>query len=53
MGRNDEALQILEEQYNQHDLNVFGCLSQPIFFALKNEPRYQALVRNINFPMHA
>jgi tetratricopeptide (TPR) repeat protein len=50
MGRNDEALRILEEQYSRHDSNVLSCLSHPIFLTLRNEPRYEALVRRINFP---
>jgi Tfp pilus assembly protein PilF len=53
MGRNAEALQILEEQYSRHDANVLACLSQPSLLTLKGEPRYQALVRKINFPMHS
>jgi tetratricopeptide (TPR) repeat protein len=53
MGRNAEALQILEEQYSRHDSNVLACLSQPSLLTLKDEPRYQALVRRINFPMHS
>lgn len=52
MGRNDEALQILEEEYNHHDANVLACLSQPLLLGLRSEPRYQALVREINFPTH-
>jgi tetratricopeptide (TPR) repeat protein len=53
MGRNDEALTILDVQYNRRDSNVFSCLSQPTFLKLKDEPRYQALVRKINFPTHS
>jgi tetratricopeptide (TPR) repeat protein len=51
MGRNDEALQILEEQYNRRDPNVLSCFSQPAFGALRDEPRYKALVAKINFPL--
>jgi tetratricopeptide (TPR) repeat protein len=50
LGRKEEALQVLEEQYSHHDSNVFACLSHPILLTLKDEPRYQALVHKINFP---
>jgi tetratricopeptide (TPR) repeat protein len=53
MGRKQEALGILEDAYNRHDIEVLTVLSQPDLVSLRNEPRYQALVRKINFPQHS
>ena len=50
MGRKQEALQLLEEDYARHDATVFFCFSHPDLLTLKDEPRYRALVRKINFP---
>jgi tetratricopeptide (TPR) repeat protein len=50
MGRKQEALQFLEEDYARHDATVFFCLSHPDLLTLKDEPRYKTLVRKINFP---
>jgi tetratricopeptide (TPR) repeat protein len=50
MGRTQEALQLLEEDYARHDATVFFCLSNPELLTLKDEPQYRALVRKINFP---
>jgi tetratricopeptide (TPR) repeat protein len=53
MGRTQEALQLLEEDYARHDATVFFCLSNPELLTLRDEPRYRALVRKINFPSKA
>jgi len=50
MGRKQEALQLLEEDYDRHDATVFFCLSHSDLLTLKDEPRYKAIVRKINFP---
>jgi tetratricopeptide (TPR) repeat protein len=50
MGKKQEALQLLEEDYVRHDATVFFCLSHSDLLTLKDEPRYRALVRKINFP---
>jgi len=50
MGRKDEAQDLLEEAYAHHEAEVLACLSHPNLLTLKNEPRYRALVRKINFP---
>jgi tetratricopeptide (TPR) repeat protein len=53
MGRNQEALQILEDEYTRRDPDVLSCLSHPSLLMLRDEPRYKALVKKINFPAHA
>jgi Tfp pilus assembly protein PilF len=50
MGKKQEALQLLEEAYNRHESNVLSCLSQPDLLTLRDEPKYNALVKRINFP---
>ena len=50
MGKKQEALQLLEEAYNRHESDVISCLSQPDLLTLRDEPRYQALVKKMNFP---
>ena len=50
MGKKQEALQLLEEAYNRHESYVLACLSQPDLLTLRDEPKYKALVKKINFP---
>jgi tetratricopeptide (TPR) repeat protein len=50
MGKKQEALQLLEEAYNRHDVEVLACLSHPDLLSLKNEPRYAALIKKIHVP---
>jgi Tfp pilus assembly protein PilF len=49
-GKKQEALKLLEQAYDSHDTDVLSCLSHPDLLTLKDEPRYQMLVRRINFP---
>ena len=48
MGKKQEALTILEDAYNQHDIEFLAILSHPDLRTLKDEPRYQALARKID-----
>ena len=50
MGKKQEALQLLEEAYNRHESNVLSCVSQPDLLTLRDEPKYKALMKKINFP---
>jgi tetratricopeptide (TPR) repeat protein len=50
MGRKQEALQLLEEAYNRHESNALSCLEQPDLLTLRDEPRFKALVKKIDFP---
>lgn len=51
MGRKQEALGLLEEAYRRHESEVFACLAHPDLLTLKDEPRYKALVKKMNFPL--
>lgn len=50
MGKKQEALQLLEEAYQRREPEMLGCLSHPDLLRLKDEPRYKALLKKINFP---
>ena len=50
MGRKQEALQLLEEGYAHREWHVLLCLTHLDLLTLKDEPRYKALVKKINFP---
>jgi tetratricopeptide (TPR) repeat protein len=50
MGKKQEVLQLLDDAYDRHETNVLSCLSQPDLLTLRDEPRYKALVKKINFP---
>jgi tetratricopeptide (TPR) repeat protein len=50
MGKKKEALQLLEDAYARHELDVLMCLSNPDLLTLKDEARYKALVKKIDFP---
>jgi hypothetical protein len=50
LGNREEALKLLEEGYAHHRLDIVDLLSNRNILALKNEPRYKALVGKINFP---
>jgi tetratricopeptide (TPR) repeat protein len=52
MGRKQEAIELLEKSYSRHETNVFACLSHPDLLTLRDDPRYRALVKKINFPTH-
>jgi len=50
LGEKEPALESLEKAYAEHDGGLLGikCASQ--FDSLQSEPRFQALLRRINFP---
>ena len=50
MGKKKEALQLLEDDYARHDGEVLTCLSEPDLLSLKDEPKYQELLKKFNFP---
>ena len=50
MGKRQEALSLLEEDFASHSATLLWCLSEPDLLSLKNEPRYQQLVRKITLP---
>ncbi len=53
MGKKQEALTILEDAYNQHDVEFLAMLSHPDLRTLKDEPRYQALEHKIDELEHS
>ena len=49
-GNKKRALDCLERGFEIHDINV-TYLVQPIYDCLRNEPRFQALCKKMNFPI--
>jgi len=49
-GKNDEALEWLEKAYEAHDPNMTYIRVDPIFDGLRDDPRFQDLLRRMNFP---
>jgi serine/threonine-protein kinase len=49
-GDNPRALDWLEKAYEQRDPNVPYISCMPIFDALRSEPRFKALLRQMNLP---
>jgi hypothetical protein len=51
LGNWDEALAWLEKEYQQHDDDGLLFLRyEPIFAPLRSDPRFQNLLRRMNFP---
>jgi hypothetical protein len=50
MGKKEEALQLMEEEYARHSAALLWCLSDPDFLSLKDDPRYNELLKKVNFP---
>lgn len=53
MGKKQEVLDVMEDAYKRRDIEVLSFLSHPALLTLKDDPRYQALARKINFPRGA
>jgi TolB-like protein/Tfp pilus assembly protein PilF len=49
-GKNDEALEWLERAYEAHDSNMPYISIDPIFDGLRDDTRFQDLMRRMNFP---
>ena len=50
LGEKDEAMSWLEGAYEEHDQWMVYIKSYPGWDTLRSEPRFQALVRRMNFP---
>jgi TolB-like protein/DNA-binding winged helix-turn-helix (wHTH) protein/Tfp pilus assembly protein PilF len=50
LGDKDQALTFLERAYEEQDPALFWLKMSPIFDPLRSEPRFQALLRRVNFP---
>ena len=49
MGRRQEALQLLEQAYDRHDLEMVNLVFEQDLRSLKNEAGYQTLLTKMNF----
>ena len=50
LGDKDQALTYLEQAYEEQDPALFWLKMSPIFDPLRSEPRFQELLRRVNFP---
>jgi TolB-like protein/DNA-binding winged helix-turn-helix (wHTH) protein/Tfp pilus assembly protein PilF len=50
LGDKDEALTFLERAYEEEDPALFWLKMSPLFDPLRTEPRFQDLLRRVNFP---
>jgi TolB-like protein/Tfp pilus assembly protein PilF len=50
LGQNDQAITWLERAYEEHDQWMVFANSYPGLDRLRSEPRFQALMRRMNFP---
>jgi len=51
IGKRQEAITLLEFAYDHHEPAALWGLTDPVLRTLKDEPRYRALVKRINFPV--
>jgi TolB-like protein/DNA-binding winged helix-turn-helix (wHTH) protein/Tfp pilus assembly protein PilF len=50
LGDKDQALTFLERAYEEQDPGLFYLKASPLLDSLRSEPRFQALLRRVNFP---
>ena len=50
LGRNGEAMASLENAYEEHSPALTGLKVDPIYDPLRNEPRFQELLRRLRMP---
>jgi len=50
MGKQKQATDALEEAYKTHDAYIVALQSDPLLSPLHSNPRFQELVRRMNFP---
>lgn len=50
MGKEQEAIEALEEGYKSHDPDIVGLNSTAWFEPLRSDPRFQDLLHRMNFP---
>jgi hypothetical protein len=50
LGDKDQALTFLERAYEEQDPGLFTLKVSPLLDPLRSEPRFQALMRRVNFP---
>ncbi len=49
MGKRQEGLQLLEDGYDRRDMFVLSSATNPVLFALRDEPRYEVLLAKLDF----
>ena len=49
-GMNDEALGWFEKAYEEHSSNMIYINVDPLFDDLRNEERFQQIIKKMNFP---
>jgi hypothetical protein len=49
-GEKDKAFEWLERAYAQHDFYFIGIKLNPLFAALRDDPRYGAMVKSLGLP---
>ena len=49
LGEKDRALTYLEQAYEEQDPGLFYLKASPLLDSLRSEPRFQALLRRVNF----
>ena len=50
LGERERALSALEQAYQEHDPYMIYVKVAPTLESLQSEPRFQALLRGMNFP---
>jgi TolB-like protein/Flp pilus assembly protein TadD len=50
LGEEDQALEWLEKAYDEHNVSLAWLKMDPIFDTLRDDPRFQDLLRRMNFP---
>ena len=50
MGKEKESIDALEKAYRTHDAYLVGLQADPLLGPLHSEPRFQDLVKQMNFP---
>ena len=51
LGEKDEAFQWLDKAYDERSVRLINIAVHPRFAALRNDPRFAALVQKIGLPM--
>ena len=52
LGENDRALELLERAYRERSWELVFIRVEPWVDPLRSDPRFQDLLRRINFPPH-
>ncbi|MBA7600622.1 MAG: hypothetical protein GH143_00660 [Calditrichaeota bacterium] len=50
LGDKDQAFAWLEKAYKEHDGQMYRLKAEPSWDPLRNDPRFQDLLRRMNFP---